>query len=192
MGHSINYLRVSKKEEILPRCEEYAFVNTDREENHFGSYHGNLHIREDVSIQDDYETACKKINEIVGEKSYYDVAVRYYDTNKAKKTKKIETLEQRISNLLDKKSEYIKEHSVTLQQATLIGCKNCGSKIAKKFLHSEFCPVCRKDLRSETVIKRITKFDEDCKSLRQTIAEEKRKKKTECPVMWAVKVEVHC
>ena len=192
MGHSISYLSAKKKENILPACEEYALYNTDRQENFDGSYHGNMHIREDIPIQDDFEAACDKIREIEGDKSYYDVAVRYYDTSKIKKSKKIEGLEERIKTLRSKKTEYIEKHSVKLQQATFIGCKECGSKIAKKYLQGEYCPVCRKDLRSKTTLDRLVKFDDDIKALQKQIVDEKRKKKTSCPVKWAFKVEVHC
>ena len=189
--HHISYQSASKKESILKVCEEFSRNNTDRGENPSGDYHGNMHIREDVPIQDDFDAACEKINQIATDKWYYDVAVRYYDTSKVKKSKKIEGLEERIKVLRQKKIEYNDKHSVKLQQANLIGCKECGSKIAKKYLRSERCPVCNNDLRSKTVLDRLEKFDTDIKLLEKQITEEKRKKKTSCPVKWAFKIEVH-
>lgn len=35
-------------------------------------------------------------------------------------------------------------------KAQLVGCKKCGSRLNREYLKSNFCPLCRADMRSET------------------------------------------
>ena len=39
-----------------------------------------------------------------------------------------------------------------------IGCKKCGSKLSRKYLTGNYCPLCKNDLRSATVVERLKKL----------------------------------
>ena len=73
-----------------------------------------------------------------------------------------------------------------------IGCKNCGSKIARKYLRRNFCPVCDADLRPETTLNRIaalrTKAEKSSDALKAELTKQALKAKN---VRWLVKIEFH-
>lgn len=75
MGHVTDYIIVNKKENIWAEAEDFAFYNTDREENPSGSYHGTLTIHNDI-LCDSYDDAVEKINSL--DRGFYDDhAVRF-------------------------------------------------------------------------------------------------------------------
>lgn len=192
MGHAINYGVCDKKSQIMGECCEYAARNVDRGENPSGSYHGCMSILEHEPIKASYDDAVEFLRK-KSEKGFYDdYAVRFYDTDAAKVTKKMENLEARKKDMYRKQMEYADAHSVTKHKSKQIGCDNCGSKITISYLRGERCPVCGKDLRAAYIIERLNKFTVDIKSLDNEIANEKKKQKEKCPVKWCYKVEVHC
>lgn len=192
MGYSIDFLVCDKKSQILPGCAEYTFTHVDRAENRSGNYHGNMRIREDYPICKDYLDAVEAINRMAGGRDYADFAVRFYDVGAVKKTKKLESLEKRHSEMVRKHVEYEAEHSVMMQKAVQIGCKTCGSKITKSYLKSESCPICGKDLRADCILKRLDKFYEDEKTLKALCRAEEQKSLSKAPIKWCYKVEVYC
>lgn len=77
-------------------------------------------------------------------------------------------------------------------KAEYIGCKNCGSKIARKYLRRNFCPVCNADLRPETTLNRIAalkeKADKSSDTLKAELTKQAMKAKN---VRWKIKIEFH-
>lgn len=140
----------------------------------------------------DFEEAVEVCDKYSAGGFYSDYAVRFYDTDAVKESKKVENLKARISELRIKQSEYGNTHSVKLQKAAKIGCKKCGSSIAKNYLKSERCPVCGNDLRAEYILERLRKFDADINKIEKDIRVEKQKQASKAPVKWCVKVSVHC
>ncbi len=191
MGKTIGHIVVKNKKDIMPEAQYYASVNVDRRENPFGDYHGNMHILEDHEIFKDYESAQEYVDDRALKGFYDDYAVRFYDTDAVKKTKKIESIETRIKINQGKEQEYEKEHSVKTQKSAKIGCKNCGSTITKSYLRSERCPVCSHDLRADYIIERLKKFRSDEQKLLKEIREERQRLIGKAPVKWLVRVEVH-
>lgn len=122
---------------------------------------------------------------------YKGIAVRFYDHSKCKKTKKIETLEQRIADNQHKATEFIKAHSVKTFKAAYIGCPCCGSRLNREKLHGEKCPLCYEDLRAKSTLERIEGFKKKEKELRAQLEEEKQKDKKNVSVKWLVKFEYH-
>ncbi len=191
MGHTFTYLTCDKKSEILTECADYAWRNVDREENYSGSYHGNMTIRDSYPICKDYDDAVAAIEKMAEGTFYHDFAVRFYDTDKVKKTKKIEQLEKRLQEMRVKAAEYENAHSVKTHTSLQIGCRTCGSKLTISYLKSEQCPVCGKDLRAAYITERLEKFIVDQRNLSNEIVKEKRKLNDKAPVRWCFKVEVH-
>ncbi len=191
MGHAFSYLVADKRSEIIPEAENYAFRNVNREENPSGSYHGNMTICDSHPICKDYEDAVQTIRKMAEDTYYHDFAVRFYDTDKVKMSKKAESLKKRLDELRGKYYEYEQVHSIAKHQSAQIGCKNCGSKLTISYLKNERCPVCGKDLRAEYILERLNKYREDEKELSNQIRKEAHKAASKAPVRWCFKVEVH-
>ena len=127
------------------------------------------------------------------DKGWYDgIAVKFLDYTGVSATKKITEYEAKIAELVHKKKEYIKAHSVHTQKAAYIGCAECGSKLNKDKLRGEHCPLCGKDLRADTTLERINSFDVRVSELNVKIADERKKQKAKATVKYLVKYEYHC
>jgi len=122
---------------------------------------------------------------------YDDHAVRYYDYSKATETKKIADLKTRASECATKVAEYKKAHSVRNFKAEFLGCQKCGSKVSRKYLRSECCPLCGNDLRSPTTLSKIKELEEKRQGLFDRIKEETEKQTNNRTVRWLVKFEYH-
>lgn len=61
-------------------------------------------------------------------------------------------LEASIVDLKDKLAKYIEERSVKTFTYKMVGCKKCGSQLAKDLLKGDTCPLCGNDLRSPSTI----------------------------------------
>lgn len=190
MSHSISFIIVDNKKDIMAVAKDYAYWNVDEQENPSRSYHGNMHIHDDI-ICDSYEQAKEKIN-LLDRGWYDDHAVKFKDKSKSKPTKQMQDLIARTLKCKADKEKYLADHSVRMHRSEMIGCKNCGSKIARNYLRSEKCPVCGKDLRADYILERLKKYDEGIKQLSDRYEELKRKQKGDFPIKWLVKVEVHC
>lgn len=128
---------------------------------------------------------------------YDDHAVLFHDASGiAKKTKKIETLENRINNETAKKKAYIEQNAITNRKSASITCPTCNSRITLSYYRgTHFCPVCRGELYSSTVLVRLKKFDEKIdeltKELKKAEREQAKKNAAKAPVKWLVKYEYH-
>lgn len=121
----------------------------------------------------------------------YDTAVRFLDYSDVTPTKKMLDLKHRLDETVQKKADYAEKHSVKNFKADFVGCPGCGSKIARRFIHADKCPLCHKDLRSETTIKTIKGYDEKIKELGKMYDEAEKKNKKKAKVMWAVYAQAY-
>ena len=91
-----------------------------------------------------------------GGKGWYDqLAVKYVDRHKNKDDSKMKALTEASVEAMN---EYNRRDRIIYPQtlqASLITCKKCNSKLAKSYLKSNLCPVCRTDLRPEHILKSI-------------------------------------
>ena len=78
-------------------------------------------------------------------------------------------------------------------KSELVGCKNCGSKIARKYLKSNKCPVCGHDLRPRSLLDRIEAKKEKSREYRKQESQLRKafEKKLKSEEMWLVKIEYH-
>jgi len=95
--------------------------------------------------------------------------------NKLKGATKYKSLWVRISETQAKKIAYAKEHSVKNFKAKLVACPNCESKINKKFVKYDRCPVCNNDLRSKTTINTLRGYEDKIRALKDEANIEYRK-----------------
>lgn len=195
--HAINYETVTKRENIFPVAEEFAYYNVDREENPSGSYHGQMTIHDDL-VYDTFDEAKKAIERL--DRGFYDDhAVKYHKTGEVKESKTLINLRERLAKEQENKVKYEEGHAISNFKAALVTCKRCTSKINKAYLKNNrrdyICPVCGNDLRAEYVVERIKKFDDKIADLKNKVKaeEEKCKKKAKSnQIVWLVKMEVHC
>lgn len=159
--------------------------------SHSGDGYGTESVT-DLGVFDNYESARQAIEKKDSNGSWYGgYAAKYYDYSTAKKTKAMSDLEAKIADVIEKRKTFTNEHMPNAVKAELITCKHCGSKIAKKFLHTTSCPVCRTDMRPEYVMEKIKGYEQKERELRKKIEDEKEKQKKCRKEMWLVKYEYH-
>lgn len=142
-----------------------------------------------VPIMDNIEEAKEYIR-IHDSGDYAQLAVRFrMPTERSKKTAE---LEERLSIARGKFQVLNQKPHFADVKSEFIGCKNCGSRIAAKYLKGNFCPVCHADMRPETVRKRLNALSENIekaeKAYQEGIRADAKKSKT---VKWLVKTEYH-
>lgn len=187
MSHTIDYRVFDKgttEREILKWLNTFAF---DPQET--GGYHSNLTFHKEV--YDNIEEAEKAIKKY--DKGWYsDHAVLFRDCAGVKETPKMKELNLKIKEVYDKRSDFIKKNSIKNRTSKYIGCSECGSKLSVEHLRGEYCPLCRNDLRSKTVLERIKGYDSKMSELEAKYLELEHKQKDKAEVKWLVKYEYHC
>ena len=177
MGHEIIYQEFSKK----ATKEQISAERGSRDVQGF-----TLHN----IVCDNYEEAVNKINEY--DRGFYDDhGVMYYDYTNVKPTKAMENLMQRKRVLLGKKKEYIDAHRIHSRKSKTMTCPKCGSKLTLESFMGDYCPVCRRDLRSETVRERIAQFNKKIEECDMKYVELEKKQKSKAEIKWLVKLEWH-
>lgn len=139
----------------------------------------------------DYDAAKKAIED--HDSGWYDqLAVRYRQLPANVSNKKIEELKNKAAEVYQTLMQLEKKVVVKDFKAQLVTCKKCGSKLNKDYLNSNFCPLCRSDMRSDTTQKRIAALRQKHQELQEALRKEQAAlaaKKGK--VMWLVKIEYH-
>ena len=104
-------------------------------------------------------------------------------------------------NELQKKHYDLKNtqhYTTSTVKSEFLGCKNCGSRLAVKYLRGNQCPLCRADLRPKTTLDRLRTMEENIVELIKQVddlsraenakAAERAKK---CETFWLVRIEYH-
>ena len=113
--------------------------------------------------------------------------------------KKTEDLTRRISETEKKTQAYIAAHRVANQKAAFIGCPECKSKIARFYFEdakksnlyrTDYCPVCRASMLSDTSKKTLKSYEDKIKSLNKELQTEK-KRLCEKPTHYLAMAGVH-
>ena len=188
MSHNVEYyqypLNVSK-EKVKNDLDNYV-AHADWQEGCAGLYHPIRWL--DGKIYNSLQEARDAIDQL--DRGCYDnLAVQYIrsdykpdDTHKALSKKADEARSEYESRDLD-------FYPRTISSA-FIGCKKCGSKLARTLLRSNSCPVCGHDLRPEYILKSVESALNKWKRARDK-AEEYARKHSKKEVIWLVKIEYH-
>lgn len=73
----------------------------------------------------------------------------------------LEQVKQKSKDAAKAYFDYDSKNRITeYRTSEYIGCKKCGSKLSSKYLTSNYCPLCKEDLRSATIIERLKKLNE--------------------------------
>lgn len=199
MGHSIQYytVEVSKGKKGQSYIEAIANEDAIRQ----GDYAEPLHneIRWIDETYEDYEDAERAIERL--DNGWYDqLAVKYKEYEGAKKTKTIESLEERIERYERDLIEYKEKNSVVNRKSQFVGCNKCESKINKKYVESRIrlwtwntCPLCKNQLSSNSVLHAIETKEERIRETREKLHElvKINNQKGKHKLMWLLKTEFH-
>ena len=97
------------------------------------------------------------------------VAISY--RGDADDTEEIKTLRAKIGDMQEKIKKYVEEHSVKTFSAKNIGCKKCGSSLAKDYLKSDICPLCGNDLRAASTIEGETALKQKLEAMEAQLSD---------------------
>ena len=194
MGHCPQvYTGIKNKGDILGVCVRHTAENVDRQENPSGNYNNSLTYLDRIF---DTEEECQDyLMDKVFAGFYNDYAARYKEAPKP--SAKLIKLRERLQKMRSDQNKYEAAQTPknTVKKSAYISCKNCGSKLAMKYLGERQCncPLCGNTLRSNTAIARIDKYKKDCYDLeRQIRAEEKALSIKSTKILWAVGTDCHC
>lgn len=198
MGHCCQILTFSEKvskKEISERCGRWATCNCDLEERGgFGYDTLDVHFTE--KIFDCYEDAEQYLESTFGD--YREIAVRYKKYPKLEPNKAIEDLKRRLDEYQKRICKIDVPHYANVTQST-VKCKNCGSSLSTKYCgktYNNLCPVCKAELRPESVMKKRDSYKKTLSELQQKLKAEDRKQNqknaSKAEMFWAVACEVHC
>ena len=189
MGHTIQYYDYPEntdKKKVEQELANYVAKRCFQEGGHLSKIRW---IDSEPCANDD--EAHEKIERL--DKGWYDcIAVKYYDAYNVPETEKMKALRAANTQAYCKYKELASAFHFANAKAEYIGCKNCGSKIARKYLRRNFCPVCNADLRPETTLNRIAalkeKADKSSDTLKAELTKQAMKAKN---VRWKIKIEFH-
>ena len=145
-------------------------------------------------VCDSYEEAEEYIRS--KDKGWYDqLAVRYLDYGNIQPSKKLIDLRERVGQLYTAYRQKAERFHFADIQAAFVTCKGCGSKISRKHLQGNRCPVCKEDMRPDSTLKSIESAKASYTKAQAALAEEEKKwqekQKKQAKVRWLVKIEYH-
>lgn len=192
MGHFVTYMEFSKKATRADMFAARARVledNGERDNGYLLSSDSGFKLHSNT-IYNSREEAREAIAAL--DNGWYDDhGVLFRDYSKVKPTKAMISLMDKISEIYDKKAEYIKKNDVHNRTSDTITCPKCKSRLSLAYLNGNICPLCRTDLRSDTVKNRIKAFDSKIKECEKKYAELEKKQDDKAEIKWLVKLEFH-
>lgn len=194
MSHNIEtaiYPEDVNRDKVQREWDTHAAIE-GRQEGCTG-LHGKIRWLNVPPLED--EEAAEAYIESVDRGWYDQIAVRFKQYERLTPSKRHQALAAKVRELLDKYNHLERTLHYKDAKAQFIGCRHCGSKIAKAYLDTNMCPVCGKDLRPESVLDAISnaraRWDKACADLK---AEEKKmmaKQTSKAKICWLVKIEYH-
>lgn len=191
MGHSIEYFTYdvnTDKKVITAEVNDVAAQ--------YGDYHSGLNspIRWIDVVCEDERKAYEYLQ--ANDKGWYDqLAVKFREYPKDEPTKTLLTLKERLNKEREKKKAYENAHSISSFKIEYIGCPYCGSKLKRRLLRGNSCPLCRTELRSKTTMETLKRYDENIEKISNQIIEEERninkRNVKNSKIKWLVKIEYH-
>lgn len=192
MGHYVDYMdfpRTATKGQISEARDRVIRRNGERDGDILLSHDNGFKLH-DGNIFDSYDEAVHEIERL--DRGWYDDhGVLYRDYSRVKPTKEIDNLKRRISETRIKQKEFVQNHMPNRVKAEFVGCRVCGSKVAKKYLEGIYCPVCHKDIRPQSTIDKDKSYSAKIRELQDRIIELEKKQWQKAEVRWLVKIEFH-
>ncbi len=189
MSHNIRYFEYKAEKFNKKKVEKdlNTFVRqATREEG--GSGLGSP-IRWLNDIADNYEDAQDHIDKV--DRGWYDQIAMRYRVSIKPTTQAYKKLLAQWKEINDKLLEMQNTVHYKSVKSAFVGCKECGSKLATKYIRTNRCPLCGKDLRPATTLNTIERLKAKQKELDKKITEAERKASAKAPLMWLIKIEYH-
>lgn len=76
-------------------------------------------------------------------------------------------------------------------KSAFIGCKACGSKLSREHLRSNFCPLCRADLRPASKLAEVKRVQAVVQKAEKRLEDAEKRAAANGKLRWLVKVEYH-
>lgn len=188
MGHAIEFFSFPEKtnrKEMIGEINHYL--------NEEGAYLYNSIKFIDKTLPD-YDSAVDYISSI-DNGNYNQLAVKFVHFDmKTMTSKRLVDLESKYKEAQNNLRVFASKVVAKDFKSELVGCRHCGSKINKKYLGSNYCPVCRGDMRSDTLLGRQKAMEEKVKKLEEQIRQERinlANKKKSKDIWWVIKIEYH-
>lgn len=195
MSHNIEYFTYNEncnRKQIQRELDDFV-AHEDWMEGASG-LDSEIRWLESVGVCESYEKA-KRFIEANDRNNYDCLAVRYKEGNKEneKNDKKLKELTEKYEKVHKAKFDLEQAYHFYNVKSETIGCKNCGSKIASRYMRTRnTCPVCCADMRPQTTLDRIKALSaksSECE--KQMIARMDELAKKSFEIKWLVKIEYH-
>lgn len=199
MGHMVEYGIFTDDErragEVAAWADECYADGHDWQEDPSGEFPDRI----EFSPRPPFETesdAREWLEETGRNGFYYSGGVRFVDPSGIPATKKVEAARDRAARLRREVAETEAHPHFEGRAAALIGCRTCGSKIARDYLKGNRCPACRADMRPKSVLDALAakraRLAEAEKAEREAERDFARSVAKKAPVKWLVRIEYHC
>ena len=188
MGHNINhyvYPRFVNKKQVQKELDNYV-AHEDWQEGCRGLTQPIRWLEDKVyGSEEEAHEAIKRLD-----RGWYDQLAVLFQQNEEPHDDRIRALRVKCAEAGD---EFRRRDQLLYSQAVksaYIGCKQCGSRLARNYLKVNSCPVCHAELRPEHMLKSVSAAKAKWEKAKQDV-EEYKKKKGAKKVCWLVKIEYH-
>lgn len=130
---------------------------------------------------------AEKFLEANDRRDYDNLAVKYRETTVS--GKQYSALVEKLKKAKKELEEVNSKFHFRDAKADFIGCKTCGSKLSRKHLFTNKCPVCGFDLRPAYVQEKVKKLEEKAKKYQEDL--KNLPLKPTGRVSWLLKFEYH-
>ena len=189
MAHNVEYRDYPEncdRNKVKKELDSYV-AHVDWQEGCRGLYNS-IRWLDTIPEQSNLDAAHEVIEKL-DRGDYDNLAVRYYAYERlpAGKTAEYDAAVKAAEDAYALRARVIYPQTL---QAQFVGCKQCGSKLARMYLRTNNCPVCHADMRPEHILKAIAAAKN-----KVTAAAQKRYeyvcKHAPKNVRWLVKFEYH-
>lgn len=190
MSHCIKYFTYSENHD--KRKVEYELDNYVKHQTYEEGGSGLAHPIKWIgsTVHPDYNAAVEAIKEL--DNGWYDqIAVLYKEKLPEATSGRRDELRARLADTNAKFNELNNQIAAQTFKAQFVGCRKCGSKINREYVKSNFCPVCRTDMRSDTTLARLKGYKEKAEKLSSELRKEEQKLAAKGNTKWLVKIEFH-
>lgn len=171
MSYLVDYFMFSVKDNAKQIASEIDYV----------VYYGGGHIHAcDITFIDkvlpDYDSAVEYI-ESLNKKVTELVAVKYICVNLSKDeySKKLKDLELKYYETLSKYNKLESTVYALGLKSDVVICRHCGTKIKKEYIESNYCPLCKQDMRNKTLLTQKERLKNKLNQLDLAIKEERKR-----------------
>lgn len=191
MSHNIKYFTYKEdvnRKRVQAELDNYV-AHEDWQEG-CGGLNSPIRWIENCGVLNSYDEASEYIKS--HDKGWYDsLAVRYKECN-GKESSALKKAKERFEDAKKKWLDLENKLHYADVKADFVSCRNCGSKISRKYLDSNCCPVCDSDMRPQTTLDTLERYKANLDKAKALVLEEKKKSASKNgKTLWLVKIEYH-